>query len=45
MSKVETEIGGKRRVSERSKKQYSAQIDKHIDERILAGHWKTFALH
>ncbi|KPK54704.1 MAG: hypothetical protein AMJ63_02445 [Myxococcales bacterium SG8_38_1] len=35
MSKVETEIGGKRRVSERSKKQYSAQIDKHIDERIL----------
>ncbi len=34
MSKVQTELETKRRVSERSKKQYNAQIDKHVDERI-----------
>ena len=34
VSKVQTELETKRRVSERSKKQYNAQIDKHVDERI-----------
>ena len=35
MTKVQNELEGKRRVSERSKKQYAAQIDKHVDERIV----------
>jgi RNA polymerase primary sigma factor len=34
MTKVQSELDGKRRVSERSKKQFAAQIDKHVDERI-----------
>ena len=34
MTKVQSELDGKRRVSERSKKQFAAQIDRHVDERI-----------
>jgi RNA polymerase primary sigma factor len=34
MTKVQSEFDGKRRVSERSKKQFTAQLDKHVDERI-----------
>jgi len=34
MTKVQSELDGKRRVSERSKKQFAAQIDKQVDERI-----------
>ncbi len=34
MTKVRSEFDGKRRVSDRSKKQYSAQLDKHLDERV-----------
>ena len=34
MTKVQSELDGKRRVSERSKKQFAAQLDKHVDERI-----------
>jgi len=34
MSKVQNELDGKRRVSERSKKQYAARLDKHVDERV-----------
>ncbi len=35
VSKVQTEFDTKRRVSERSKKQFTARIDKHVDERIV----------
>ncbi|MGB5698118.1 MAG: RNA polymerase sigma factor RpoD [Polyangiales bacterium] len=34
VSKVETELESKRRVSDRSKKQYTAQLDKHRHERV-----------
>ena len=34
MTKVQSELDSKRRVSDRSKKQYVAQIDKHLDERV-----------
>ncbi|MDH3200155.1 MAG: RNA polymerase sigma factor RpoD [Myxococcales bacterium] len=34
MTKVRGELDSKRRVSDRSKKQYTAQIDKHLDERV-----------
>ncbi len=34
MTKVQNELEGKRRVSDRSKRQYTAQIDKHLDERV-----------
>ncbi|MGB5704739.1 MAG: sigma-70 family RNA polymerase sigma factor, partial [Polyangiales bacterium] len=34
MTKVHNELDTKRRVSERSKKQFNAQLDKHLDERI-----------
>ena len=34
MSKVQNELDNKRRVSERSKKQYAARLDKHVDERV-----------
>ncbi len=34
MSKVQNELESKRRVSERSKKQYAARLDKHVDERV-----------
>ena len=34
MTKMQSELEGKRRVSERSKKEYSAQLDRHLDERI-----------
>ena len=34
MTKVQAELDTKRRVSDRSKKQYTAQLDKHLDERI-----------
>ena len=35
MTKVQTELDSKRRVSDRSKRQYTAQIDKHLDERVV----------
>ncbi len=34
MTKVQTELDSKRKVSERSKKQYTAQLDKHRHERV-----------
>ena len=34
MTKVQSELDGKRRVSDRSKKQFANRIDKHVDERI-----------
>jgi RNA polymerase primary sigma factor len=34
MAKVQTELDNKRRVSDRSKKQFAAQLDKHLHERI-----------
>ncbi len=34
MTKVQSELENKRRVSDRSKRQYTAQIDKHLDERV-----------
>jgi len=34
MAKVQTEIDSKRRVSDRSKKQYAAQLAKHLHERV-----------
>jgi RNA polymerase primary sigma factor len=34
MTKVQNELEGNRRVSDRSKRQYTAQIDKHLDERV-----------
>ena len=34
MTKVQSELDSKRRVSDRSKKQYAAQLDKHLDERV-----------
>ena len=35
MAKVQGELEGKRRVSDRSKKQYVAQLDKHHNERVM----------
>jgi RNA polymerase primary sigma factor len=34
MAKVQSEIESKRRVSDRGKKQYTAQLDKHLDDRV-----------
>ena len=34
MTKMQSELDGKRCVSDRSKKQYAAQINKHLDERV-----------
>ncbi len=34
MAKVQSELEGKRRLSDRSKKQYVTQLDKHLGERI-----------
>ncbi|MBW2374432.1 MAG: RNA polymerase sigma factor RpoD [Deltaproteobacteria bacterium] len=34
MAKVQIELEGKRRVSDRSKKQHAEQLDKHLDERV-----------
>ena len=34
VNKVQSELESKRRVSDRSKKQYAAQIGKHVDERV-----------
>jgi RNA polymerase primary sigma factor len=34
MAKVQSELEGKRRVSDRSKKQHAEQLDKHLDERV-----------
>ena len=34
MTKVQSELDGKRKVSDRSKKQFSAQLDKHLHERV-----------
>ncbi len=34
MTKVQTELDSKRKVSDRSKKQFNAQLDKHLHERV-----------
>ena len=34
ITKLQSELDGKRRVSERSRKQYAVQLEKHVDDRI-----------
>ncbi len=35
MIKVQSELDSKRRISDRSKRQYAAQLDKHLDDRVV----------